>query len=151
MEHKAQGREEQVQTILGISDRIYRALQPSLPPDWLSSDLTVAQLRVLLVLHTEGALKMSTLASNLKVALSTATGITDKLVSKGLVFRHTDEQDRRLVIVELSDSGRHIVNGIWESGRAQIQRLLEGLNQYQLRQAGEFVRMLLENFENNKE
>jgi DNA-binding MarR family transcriptional regulator len=143
-------RAAQIQSILKISDRIYRGLQPGLPPDWLSSDLTIAQLRVLLVLHTEGALRMSALASILSVALSTATGITDKLVSKGLVSRHADEQDRRLVIIELSETGRRIVNGIWESGRAQIQRLLEGLSDEQLPRAEELARMLLQNFESKK-
>ena len=38
--------------ILDLSNRIYGALKPEMPVDFLPPDLTVAQLRVLLLLHT---------------------------------------------------------------------------------------------------
>ena len=83
------------QYILRLSEEIYNELTPGVPPEWLSSDLTVAQLRVLLVLHTDGPGRMSSIASVIGVALSTATGIVDNLVRKGLVLRDADPQDRR--------------------------------------------------------
>ena len=42
-----------VTQILKLSEDIFQAIKLSIPPEWLSSDMTVAQLRVLLLLHTE--------------------------------------------------------------------------------------------------
>ena len=137
-------KQELVERILGLTDSIYRTLQVSIPPEWLSSDLTVAQLRVLLLLHTEGALRMSAVAAKLGIAVSTATGIMDKLVAKGFVLRQADEQDRRLVVMRLSPAGTKLMNAVWELGRAQIEKLLQGLDTAELKQAAELVRLLRE-------
>ena len=76
-----------VTQILKLSEDIFQAIKLSIPPEWLSSDMTVAQLRVLLLLHTEGPSRMSSIATTLGIAVSTATGIIDNLVKKDLVIR----------------------------------------------------------------
>ncbi len=139
----------QVKKILKIAEAIYNKLTPRIPMEWLSSDLTVAQLRVLLVLQATGPSRMSDIASVLDVALPTATGIVDKLVKKGLVVRETDLQDRRLVIAGLSDGGRELINGLWISGQVQMERLLDGLTAEQLEKAAEVAEMLFENVSGN--
>jgi len=50
------------------------------------TDMTVAQLRVLLLLQTEGQSRMSSIAGTLGIAVSTATGIIDNLVKKETGF-----------------------------------------------------------------
>ena len=134
-----------VQQILRLSEDIYSALTPNIPVEWLSSDLTVAQLRVLLVLHAEGPSRMSSIASRLNIALSTATGILDNLVKKGLVAREADPQDRRLVICELSAAGQELINRLWVWGQFQMEELLDGLTLEQLEKAVEVARMLFDN------
>jgi DNA-binding MarR family transcriptional regulator len=134
-----------VRRILKLSEDIYRAIKPNVPSDWLTSDLTVAQLRVLLVLYTEGASRMSSIASSLGIAVSTATGVVDNLVKKGLVMRGAAPEDRRLVICTLSPQGHETVNRLWTMGRFQIERLLEGLSLEQLRKAAEVAEFLFLN------
>ena len=132
--------------LLGLSDKIYRSLEPGIPHErlsmWLSSDLTVAQLRVLLLLHTEGPMRMSAVATHLGIAISTATGLVDKLVAKTMVMREDDPEDRRLVICRLSDKGNKLSSDLWDFGRAQVERLLTGLTEEQLRQAVHVVEFL---------
>jgi DNA-binding MarR family transcriptional regulator len=113
--------------------------------EWLSSDLTVAQLRVLLVLQAIGSSRMSDIAATLEVALPTVTGIVDKLVRKDLVTRQADPNDRRLVIVGLSARGQELISSLWISGRIQIERLLQGLNHQQMDKVAEVAAMLLDN------
>ena len=48
---------------------------------------------------------MSDFAGELGVPLSTATHTIDRLVAKGLVVRVRSEQDRRVVLVEMSRQG----------------------------------------------
>jgi DNA-binding MarR family transcriptional regulator len=134
-----------VKKILELAEAIYNRLSPRIPTEWLSSDLTVAQLRVLLVLQAAGPSRMSDIATTLEVALPTATGIVDKLVKKELVVREDDPQDRRLVIARLSAGGQEIINGLWISGQRQMERLLDGLTPEQLTKAAEVAEMLLDN------
>jgi DNA-binding MarR family transcriptional regulator len=134
-----------VKKILELAEAIYNRLSPRIPTEWLSSDLTVAQLRVLLVLQAAGPSRMSDIATTLEVALPTATGIVDKLVKKELVVREDDPQDRRLVIARLSAGGQEIINGLWISGQIQMERLLDGLTPEQLTKAAEVAEMLLDN------
>jgi DNA-binding MarR family transcriptional regulator len=134
-----------IQHIIEISDKIYHALSPNIPMEYLSSDLTVAQLRILLLLHTDGPSKMSSIASTLQVALSTATGVIDNLVKKELVVREANPQDRRLVICKLSPAGQELINKLWVSGEFQMEKLLDGLMLEQLEKAAEVAEMLYDN------
>lgn len=140
-----QDSETLVRHILKLADDIYRVIKPSVPPEWLTSDLTVAQLRVLLVLYTEGPTRMSSIASSIGITISTATGIVDNLVKKGLVMRGADPEDRRLVICRLSSQGQETINRLWALGQFQIEKLLQGLSLEQLKKAAEVAEFLLSN------
>jgi DNA-binding MarR family transcriptional regulator len=136
--------------ILKLSEDIYRTIKLSVPTEWLTSDMTVAQLRVLLVLHTEGPSQMSSIASSLGIAVSTATGIMDNLVKKELVIRGTDPKDRRLVICTLSRQGQETINQMWTLGQSQMKKLLQGLSEDQLKKAVEVAEFLLANVKSAK-
>jgi DNA-binding MarR family transcriptional regulator len=141
----SRNKETLMQEIIKLSGDIFNAIPIAIPAEWLTLDLTVAQLRLLLVLHARGPSRMSAIAAELDVALSTATGIVDNLVKKGLVTRQTDPQDRRLVIATLSPGGQELINKLWLSGQFQIERLLDGLTGEQLEKAAEVARMLYKN------
>jgi DNA-binding MarR family transcriptional regulator len=138
-------REELVQQILKLSEDIYNSIPLGIPSEWLESDLSVAQLRVLLVLQSQGPSRMGSIASVIGIALPTATGIVENLVKKGLAIRENDPQDRRLVICKLSPQGQELINKLWMSGRFQMENLLEGLDMKQLEKAHEVARILYEN------
>ena len=138
-------REELVRQILRLSEDIYNSIPLDIPSEWLESDLSVAQLRVLLVLQSQGPSRMSSIASVIDVALPTATGVVDNLVKKGLAIRDNDPQDRRLVICKLSAQGQDLINTLWMSGRFQMENLLDGLTEEQLEKTHEVARILYEN------
>ena len=133
------------QYIIKLAGDIFRLVKPSVPTEWLTSDMTVAQLRVLLILHTEGPSRMSSIASSLGIAVSTATGIMDNLVKKGLAVRGADPEDRRLVICTPSSQGQETINRLWTLGQFKIEELLQGLSQEQLKKAAEVAEFLLSN------
>jgi len=134
-----------VSHILQLSNDIFRAIKLSIPTEWLTSDITVAQLRILLLLHTEGASRMSSIASAIGITLSSTTGTVDIMVKKGLVVRRDDPEDRRLVICELSPQGQEMMNRMWVLGQLQIERLLQGLSLKELKKADEVAEILLRN------
>ena len=133
------------QEILEISERIFTSIPVLIPSEWFTSDLTVAQLRILLLLHTHGSARMGAIASGLEITLPTATGIVDNLVKKGLVSRDTDTQDRRLVICRLSEPGHMLINMIWVLGQSQMEKLLEGLTPDELKKSLEVATILYNN------
>jgi MarR family transcriptional regulator, organic hydroperoxide resistance regulator len=118
--------------ILNTVEKIYNMFGPAVPQEWLSSDITVTQLRILLVLHTAGTLKMSDIAAKLNVTLPTATVIVQNLVRKNLVQRDVSPEDRRLVICKLTAEGKALIEKIWGFGRLTIGMLLQGLTETQL-------------------
>jgi DNA-binding MarR family transcriptional regulator len=140
-----QGNETLIRHILKLSEDIYRTVKLVVPPEWLTSDMTVAQLRVLLLLHAEGPSQMSSIASSLGIAVSTATGIVDNLVRKGLVTRGADPEDRRLVICTLSPQGEETINRMWTLGQSQMKKLLQCLSVEQLKKTSEVAEFLLAN------
>lgn len=134
-----------VKEILDLSEKIFATIPVTIPPEWFSSDVTIAQLRILLLLHMQDSARMSSIASELDIALPTATGIVDNLVKKDLVVRETDPRDRRAVICELSPTGQIFINRIWVSGQSQMERLLDGLSVEQLEKAADVADILYKN------
>jgi len=92
-----------------------------------------------------GSARMSFIATELDIALPTATGIVDNLVKKEFVIRDADPNDRRVVICKLSPAGQLFVNKIWVSGQTQMERLLDGLSLEQLKKAADVAEILYEN------
>jgi DNA-binding MarR family transcriptional regulator len=130
--------------ILKTAEKIFQAVKTIIPSEWLTSDITVAQLRVLLVLYARGPSRMSDIASYVGIAISTATSIVDNLVKKGLVTRSDDPEDRRLVICRLSLEGQELINRLWVLGRGQIKRLLQGMTLEQIKKAAVVAGFILD-------
>jgi MarR family transcriptional regulator, organic hydroperoxide resistance regulator len=69
--------------------------------------LTLPQAIILLALDANGGRSiMSDLASLTQQSAGTLTGIVDRLITAGLVERERDEEDRRVVWVRLTETGR---------------------------------------------
>ncbi len=130
-----QDRESLIHRILELSEALYDLVAPTLSLDEVASDVTVAQLRVLIVLRHGGPSSMSSLAASARVVPSSATGIVDNLVGRGLAIREDDPRDRRRVICRLSPEGQVMVDGMWTWGKAQVEDMLEGLTRDQLENA----------------
>jgi len=74
-----------------------------------------------------GRLNMTELADCMSVALSTVTGIIDRLVAKEWVARERTEEDRRLVFVELTEKGQAMFQQDREAQRRIAMEVLSRL------------------------
>ena len=95
----------------------------------LEADLTLRELKVIVFLGQKSPCIMREIADYMGLAVSTLTGIMDRLVQKGLVVRERPEEDRRIVKVELTVIGREAER--WHFGEhMQISRgILNSLNE----------------------
>lgn len=81
------------------------------PEDWIKIDLSLSktELLTLLIVDRHGEIIMSQIADYIRVPLSTATGIVDRLVKNGYLKRERSESDRRIVAIQLTESGSTIL------------------------------------------
>ncbi len=94
----------------------------------VASDVTLPEMRVIEVLGDHPGCIMRELADHLLAAVSTTTGLVDKLVQKGLVKRERADDDRRIVRVELSESGRQIYDAVMAMHLGFCRGMLSALN-----------------------
>ncbi len=71
-------------------------------------EVNVQELKVIENLGDCGAMKMGQLAEDLRLALSSVTSIVDHMENKKIIRRVRSEEDRRVVWVELTDSGKAV-------------------------------------------
>lgn len=72
-------------------------------------NLTTSQLATLRQLGRHGALSAGEVARGISVSQATVTGIVDRLERRGLVTRSRDSEDRRRVVIDLTEHGRQAV------------------------------------------
>ncbi len=77
-----------------------------------SFGLTGPQLTVIKILDELGDLSLSSLSDRIKAQNSTVTGIIDRMVREDLVVRERSEQDRRIVLIRLTDAGQKLASKI---------------------------------------
>lgn len=88
---------------------------------------TQTQLLVLLAIRAYGRCTMGTLARNMHVSMPTASGIVRRLVETGFVRRCPPAQDRRQVVVELTDKGHQYIQEFQGVIRRRWENVLTSL------------------------
>jgi DNA-binding MarR family transcriptional regulator len=90
----------------------------------VEEQVTLPQLRVLVMIASRGPQNLASVAQALGVHPSNATRRCDKLVEAGLVHRSEDPTDRRNLVLQLTASGRQIVQQMTQHRRAAIKGVL---------------------------
>lgn len=92
-------------------------------------NMTLPQFDLLAQLYREpDGLRLTELSRRMMVTNGNVTGLVDRLVGDGVVLRSTDLQDRRAIVVCLSDKGRAEFAVIAAAHERWIKALLSGLN-----------------------
>ncbi|MEO8469412.1 MAG: MarR family transcriptional regulator [Chloroflexota bacterium] len=99
---------------------------------WSSGPLSLIHLNVLTVLESDGPTAMSGLADALDVSQASATGIVDRMRKRDLVRRERDPDDRRVVRVVLTETGRRLIDGVAAERRGRLEVLLQDLSDAEL-------------------
>jgi DNA-binding MarR family transcriptional regulator len=121
--------DKQVRQFIDLMDTVAERLRPvRRPQDLDQPECSQLELRALATLGQRNILTMSELAGILKVPLSTATHMIDKLVAKDLVERRHVKHDRRIVQVAFSKKGKRIHQFVLESRFAAGRAMLAALN-----------------------
>ncbi|MDG4764213.1 MarR family transcriptional regulator [Solwaraspora sp. WMMD406] len=126
-------RDELIAQIMAAHHRLQLLFASDRSDPLFESQLTVPQLKILLLLYLHGGTSGQELSQVLGVRMATVTGIVDRLVAHRFVSRREDPQDRRVRRVELTGPGRRLIDTIVTAGTDRQARILARLELDDLR------------------
>jgi DNA-binding MarR family transcriptional regulator len=136
-------RDELISRIMETQRDLVRLLAQNRPPRF-DSNLTMRQLKVVMMLSASGSLSGQDLAAGLGVGLGTVTGIVDRLVAQGLVSRREDPHDRRVRRVELTPAGTALADQINYTGLEHMRGIVSRLDTEILTALDQVTRAILD-------
>jgi DNA-binding MarR family transcriptional regulator len=94
--------------------------------------VSTAHFHLLSMLDRHGEMAMSRVAEVLDVSLSNASGLIDRLEERGLVERIRVTDDRRVVLVRLTEHGRKTLGEVEVLKEEMVRRVVSKLSAHQL-------------------
>lgn len=102
------------ESIMAVARRVRRSHMSALKP----LGLNPSQSRAMHVLaRAEESVRLRDLADHLRIGPRSATEVVDSLESANLVSRRADPTDRRAVLVDLTETGRGVLDRINDARR----------------------------------
>jgi DNA-binding MarR family transcriptional regulator len=108
-----------------------------------SSQLTISQLKILMLLSAQPGTSGRELAGHMGVSLATLSGMIDRLVTADLVARQEDPKDRRVRRLTLTPTGAELIGSIITAGAEKQRRLLDRLDEEELRVVAQAMNLLV--------
>ncbi len=92
-----------------------------------SPDLSVPQFRTLLFLRRQPGVSISDVAEHIGLTLPSVSKMVDRLVTRGLVMRHSAPGDRRRICLELTPLGAATLEATTRTTRERLSVRLAAL------------------------
>jgi len=105
-------------------------------------DRTVAQVRALFALDAREAATAGEIAEAARLSPASVTGMLDELERDGIVTRVRSEDDRRRVLVTLTDAGRTVLNKRRRRWLKRWEAALDDVSERDLEAAAEVMRRI---------
>ena len=121
-------KDQLIQDIVGLQEKANRLVLAHRVENWMKLDLTIDQLKSLILIYSQGKISFKDLAKALDISRSNITGLADRLIQNGLLTRNQDSADRRIQYLTLTDKGREIIANIQQEMHSQATRLLTTLD-----------------------
>lgn len=123
--------------------QLVELLSATRTPDFPDPHVTMAQMRVLMLLSAVGEARMSDLAHQLGISPSTLSSLVDRLVEPQFVTRRDDAHDRRSVLVSLAPAGNQLLDQFNELGADALRSLLEQLTPTEIVTVNQAIELLV--------
>jgi DNA-binding MarR family transcriptional regulator len=114
---------------------------------WLLLDLTMAQLKAMMLLVQTGGVRSRELADGLGIAPSAATPLVDRLVDQKLARREDDHDDRRIIWIRPTAKAQSLHDHLLHTNERVLSDVIDALPADVRPKVQESVRLLLESAE----
>lgn len=108
---------------------------------------TTTQCYTLLEIDKSGSIPMNALSEKMNLNSSTMTRILDNLVRDGFIVRQKSPEDRRLVLVALSDKGKASAKQLNASVNGYYKKVIESIPEGRLEEVLKSADLLVHAFE----
>jgi len=132
----------EVEGIVTRLDKIHRHFQEASRASLGDAGLTKEEWKVLMALH-DSVRSHGWLCEDLDVSTGAMTNRLDKLERRGLIRRARDPNDRRGVLLELTDNGEHQLEQYIEAGAGRERELVGDLTVEEKRELNRLMSKLL--------
>jgi len=126
-------RRDEIQAVTALFKEAIQLQAGAAPEPYLKLDITLVQLKTVMVLFAKGPQSISALARAIEVSAAVATGIVDRLQGQALIQRERHPADRRVTLVSLTPAGTDLVEEITTAGVERLAALLAALGDDDLR------------------
>jgi len=135
---------EKEAALMEKTDHLFRAVwkkyQNFLMPE--NSDLSMHQMMFLKYLERRVTCTPSDIAQQFGITLGAVTGFVDRLYKLGLIMRTRSEEDRRVVIIQLSPKGIEPLTAFAEERKTKFARLFQKLDLSQVAELNKALEQL---------
>lgn len=132
----------QIIQIKQIGDRIFARLLA----DRGINEFNGPQSRILYVLWNKDGISMSELSKETGLAQTTLSSMTDRLEKSGLVRRVTSKEDRRKILLYLTEKTRSMEEEYVDASQEMRSIMFKGFSQDEIDQFEDHLTMMLDNF-----
>ncbi len=126
---------EDIELIERVSIKAQRALNSILRVKKLEEDLdklTRKEIQTIFTIGSKGNRTMGDIASCLGVAISTPVTTIDRLIKKEYVLRRVGEEDRRQVLVSLTEKGNDLYDKLLEIRLSNMELILNSFSEEEM-------------------
>ena len=114
---------------------------------WLLLDLTMAQLKAMMLIVQTGGVRSRELADGLGIAPSAATPLVDRLVDQKLARRDDDPDDRPIIWIRPTPKAQALHDQLLQTNQDVLAEVIDELPNDVRPQVHESIRLLLESAE----
>jgi len=122
--------------------RAFHVFRENASSAWLELDLSITQLRNLIILSLRGPQHVGELATALGVSEPSASQVVDRLAQRALIRRDADPSDRRRIMVSITAEGEHLLDSVRTSRSDAAEGFLDQLDDDSLRALAKGTRAL---------
>ena len=96
-------------------------------------DLSITEIHTIEAIGKEGNRTMGEIANDLRITVGTLTTAINRLIKKGYVERKRIEEDRRVVVVYLTESGKKVFDEHTLCHKEMIDEVAKNFEDYELK------------------
>jgi DNA-binding MarR family transcriptional regulator len=122
MKHDLSEYPEPIRAVLAAQFQMARCVVSTQMQEWAQLELTIGQLKVIMMLTGHPGMTISQLAESLSIGKPSTSILVDRLVQQGLLQRTEDEADRRRTLVTLTATGNDLTTRLHQGN---IERLAQ--------------------------
>ena len=125
-------RARQTEEIIRLFREISHSMGHNTPETWMDLNLTLGQLKSLFFIAFQGSTNLNKVATALGVTPPNVTGIVDRLVEQGLVSREENPENRRMLVLTVTEKGKNLLVKLRENNMNRMLNVLSKLGEDEL-------------------